>query len=420
MKVLWFSNTSANSDEYFNNQLSGTGGWLKALDKAIQEKVELHVAFYHNENIGSFRHGKTTYHPIRKYKHLFEEIKTLLFNEIIDTKHIDIYLNIINKIQPDIIDIHGTENPFGCILGKTEIPIALTIQGNVTVCLHKFCSGIESNYLRLKRIRVSNPKTLLFPHSFQKKRSMFIKMQLLEERNWKNCKYCIGRTDWDRRISRLMAPKRGYFHNDRILRDGFYHTKWVHKNKKKLILHTTNGNLFHKGFETLCLSLNELNKFGIDCEWRVAGIRENDLIVKVVKKKLKSKFPNKNLVYLGPLTEDALILKMLEADIYVMTSHIENSPNNLCEAMILGMPCIATFVGGTGSLLTDGQEGILIQNGDPWAMAGAVLELKENFTKAIEMGQNARRRALKRHDKAENANKLLKIYSDIINLSRKK
>ena len=61
MKVLWFSNTPANSDEYFNNELSGTGGWLKSLDRSIQKKVDLHIAFYHSQNIGSFRYGKTQY-----------------------------------------------------------------------------------------------------------------------------------------------------------------------------------------------------------------------------------------------------------------------------------------------------------------------------------------------------------------------
>jgi glycosyltransferase involved in cell wall biosynthesis len=97
-----------------------------------------------------------------------------------------------------------------------------------------------------------------------------------------------------------------------------------------------------------------------------------------------------------------------------MPSHIENSPNNLCEAMILGMPCIATFVGGTGSLLNDGHEGILIQDGDPWSMAGAIVELKEEFDRAISMGEHARKRALIRHDKDRIASELQGIYSNIL------
>lgn len=418
MKVLWFSNTQANSDEYFKRQLSGTGGWMKSLDKALQNKVDLHIAFYHQENIKDFRYKNTHYYPIPRYNNLLGKIKERVVNSIIDTEHIQFYLDIIDKVRPDIIHIHGTENPFGCIIKKTDIPVFISIQGNITVYLHKYCSGIDSKYLKLNNINITDPKTLLSPFFFENKRKKFVKMQRREEANLENCKYIIGRTDWDRRISLILAPERRYFHADEILRDNFYHVKWSPKKQKRLILHTTSGNTFFKGFETVCLALNELNKQGVDCEWRVAGINKNDLIVKVVRKMIKNKFPQKNLRLLGRLTEETLIQKMLEADIYVMPSHIENSPNNLCEAMILGMPCIATFAGGTGSLLRDGHEGILIQDGDPWVMAGAILELNEDFQKAITMGDNARKRALQRHGKNKIVNSLLQIYTKILSFQK--
>lgn len=388
---------------------------MKSLDKALQGKVDLHIAFYHNQNVESFRYENTRYYPIPKYKNLFGKIKERALNETIDTEHLHIYLDLINKIKPEIIHIHGTENPFGCIMDQTDIPVVVSIQGNITICLHKYCSGIEREYLKLKNTNMHDIKTLILPHSFKKSRNNFIKMQRREEKNLKHCRYVIGRTDWDRRISRTLAPERHYFHNDEILRDNFYHAEWSPRDRKKIILHTTNGNTFYKGFETICLTLHELNKLGIDCEWRVVGINYNDLIVKVVKKKTKNKFPQKNLKLLGRLTENELIEKLLEADIYVMPSHIENSPNTLCEAMILGMPCIATFAGGTGSLLKDGHEGILIQDGDPWAMAGAVLELKEDCDRAVLLGKNARKKALQRHNKNRIVSELLDIYENVIN-----
>lgn len=414
IKVLWFSNTPANSDEYFNRELSGTGGWLKSLDRAVQDKVDLHIAFYHNQNSDSFRYGSTQYYPIPRFNNLFDKLKQKAFNEVIDTEHLPVYLDLINRINPDIIHIHGTENPFGCIVENTDVPVVVSIQGNMTVYLYKYCSGIESKYLRVRGVHNPDIKSLLFPKSFKNHRNTFIKMQLREEKNLKNCKYIIGRTDWDRRISRVLAPERDYFRNDEILRDNFYYSEWTPKQRQKLLLHTTNNNTFYKGFETICLALHELNKLGVYCEWRVAGISYNDLIVKVVKKKLKNSFPNKNLKLLGRLVGDDLIKKMLEADIYVMPSHIENSPNNLCEAMILGMPCIATFAGGTGSLLRDGHEGILIQDGDPWAMAGATLELRENYERAVVLGRNARQSALKRHDKEKITNDLIRTYDTIL------
>jgi len=101
-----------------------------------------------------------------------------------------------------------------------------------------------------------------------------------------------------------------------------------------------------------------------------------------------------------------------------MTSHIENESNSLYEAMILGLPCISSFVGGTGSTIKDCYNGILIQDGDPWVLAGAILELYNDKEKAILLGQNARETALKRHDKDTIINDIINNYKEIINDSK--
>ena len=82
--------------------------------------------------------------------------------------------------------------------------------------------------------------------------------------------------------------------------------------------------------------------------------------------------------------------------------------------MILGMPCIATDVGGTSSLLCNKKDGLLIQDGDPWSLAGAIIELKNNYEKAIEYGVNARKKAIERHNPAKIVSDLIDIYNDII------
>jgi glycosyltransferase involved in cell wall biosynthesis len=87
--------------------------------------------------------------------------------------------------------------------------------------------------------------------------------------------------------------------------------------------------------------------------------------------------------------------------------------------MLLGMPCIATFAGGTGSMLKDGEEGIMIQDGDPWALAGSILELYRDPVKAQKYGQNARQRALIRHDKETITNGLIDIYQKVLDLNFK-
>jgi glycosyltransferase involved in cell wall biosynthesis len=414
MKVLWFSNTPANGEEILGNSVI-RGGWLKSLDRAISDKVELHVAFDYPKYFEPFEHAGVHYYPICKKNWKLEIVKKLLSGDYVDERDLPVYLSIIKAASPDIIHIHGSENPFGCIIGQTVVPIVLSIQGSQTVILHKYFSGIEKKYLTGRQFDTSSLIALVFEKSFKSAYREYKKAQQRELRNIKKCTYFIGRTDWDRRLSSVLVPGSKYFHNDEVLRDGFYAGMWNKAPVKKITIQSTIGINLFKGLETLCEALFELNAIGVNVEWRVAGISINDVIVKIVKRKLGNRFPLRGLILQGNLNEENLIINLLEADLYVTPSHIENSPNNLCEAMILGLPCIATFVGGTGSLLKDKVEGILIQDGDPWSMAGGILELINNPDIAREYGAKARIRALKRHNKNNIVLELINIYSSVIN-----
>src|SRR6185312_124282 len=58
----------------------------------------------------------------------------------------------------------------------------------------------------------------------------------------------IGRTAWDRRISKVLSPKARYFHNDEILRDLFYEEKWSNRYMAGSVLRlfTTTGDSIYK------------------------------------------------------------------------------------------------------------------------------------------------------------------------------
>ncbi len=414
MKVLWFANTPCNADEYFNTELKGTGGWLKALDIEMQEKVDLHIAFYSNQNLEPFVYKKTTYYPIYVRKNLVGRIWNRLVNTVVLKEHLNLYKQIVNKVNPDIIHIHGTENPFGYIANETDIPVVISIQGNMTVYYHKYLTGLEKKYLKVTNFSFKNLLGIF--DNYRNNYRAFFKMMYREQEILRNSKHIIGRTDWDYYITRVLASNSKYYHCDEILRDCFYKNagKWKPHRREKQIVLTVTGSSFYKGIETVCQALFELQSIGVDVELRVAGISRSDLIVKVVKKKLGRKYPQKGIIYLGKINEIRIVEHLIESDIYVMSSHIENSPNNLCEAMIIGIPCVATHAGGTGTLLIDKIDGLLLQDGDPWAMAGAIMEILQKTELAKQYSINARNKTLKRHNKINISVNLLHIYKEII------
>ncbi len=397
------------AENYLNNKPMN-GGFIKSLEKIIQDKVDLSIAFYHIEELPPFKYGKTTYYPIKHYNNSFaSRIKKRLLNEIEPESDINKFREIIEKVKPDLIHIHGTELPFGLVQNFSLIPTVVSIQGNISVYKLKFFSGIPL----LDVLKYSSFKSLIFFNSYLNDFIRFKKQADREKIIFKISKNFIGRTNWDRRITKVLSPNSNYFHNDEVLKDVFYEGEWQNKLKSTLNLFTTNAPTIYKGIETLihCAYLLDLNN--INFNWKVAGLSINDDLVHIAIKSVKTKL-SKNIQFLGRIDDNKLKETILNTHIYVAVSHIENSPNSLCEAMILGAPCIAPNAGGISNFLEDGNNGILIQDGDPYSMAGAIIELKENYDIAINYGINARKKALLKHNKNIIANDLLKIYQELL------
>jgi glycosyltransferase involved in cell wall biosynthesis len=82
--------------------------------------------------------------------------------------------------------------------------------------------------------------------------------------------------------------------------------------------------------------------------------------------------------------------------------------------MLAGIPVIASFAGGTGSLLRDGEHGVLVQDGDPYVLAGAMAEVVREPERYREMATQGRRVAQRRHDPAIIVAEMLERYREII------
>ena len=230
-------------------------------------------------------------------------------------------------------------------------------------------------------------------------------------------KHIIGRTDWDRRVTSVLAPNRKYYHNDELLRNAFYENVWNSDCflSKEFKIITVAGSPLFKGFETIVKTTLILQKLKeIKFVWNIIGLSENDPGVKMIVSWLNVNLKDINLKFYGKMSPEKFVPLMLNSNVYCQVSHIENSPNSLCEAMLTGMPIVATFAGGTESLLENNKEGILVQDGDPYAMSGAIMELKNNPEKAKQMAQHARQRAVLRHDPVKIVEELFTIYKEII------
>jgi L-malate glycosyltransferase len=90
---------------------------------------------------------------------------------------------------------------------------------------------------------------------------------------------------------------------------------------------------------------------------------------------------------------DDVLRLMAGADAFVLASHHEGLPVALMEATSVGLPIVASRVGGIPQALEDGVDAILVQAGDPGLLAQAMEQLAADPTLAERLGRRAKIRS---------------------------
>jgi glycosyltransferase involved in cell wall biosynthesis len=227
--------------------------------------------------------------------------------------------------------------------------------------------------------------------------------------------FFIGRTEWDKAFLGVLNPAATYYHCDEILRSPFYDAVWQHDAGRSRTVFCTSSTSLYKGAECLIEALALLRHAGYDdVRLRIAGIPPQGDETEFYAARARKHGVTSAIDWLGRIKADRLVSELLQASVFAYPSHIDNSPNALSEALLVGVPSVASYVGGVPSLLADGREGLLFPDADPFALAGRIRYMLDNPHLAAEMGSRARERALRRHDPQSIVERLLNIYREVL------
>jgi glycosyltransferase involved in cell wall biosynthesis len=415
MRVLWFSNVPTHDVWSLDraDQARG-GGWIGSLKDAILAKdpsVQLAVAFPSARLRQSFISGGVTFFPIlerqlvgtgvlRRWLHITDRRSVLSAG-----------IDIVHNYNPDVVQFFGTERIFAKIIPTIDIPSAIHIQGLLTVCSRMWFRGVP--YERM--IWHERPMDLIlgrgYLHDYFRSRNAAAReREILSE-----CTCVLGRTAWDRRMAYILAPRARYYSCDETLRPEFWQTAWGHQERQRKVLYATMGEACYKGLETL-LEAFELvrDRTREEVTLRIAGLRSESRIVSVVTSSLAPSRRGSGVTFLGFIGAREIAEELTGADVFIHPSHVDNSPNSVCEAMLVGTPIVSTNAGGIPSIVTDNVDGLLVQDGDPYAMAGAILEILNDGNLAANLSQRARSRAKERHDPDRIAGRIISVYESLI------
>ena len=105
------------------------------------------------------------------------------------------------------------------------------------------------------------------------------------------------------------------------------------------------------------------------------------------------------------------------ADVFVLPSWTEGFPNALLEAMMAGLPAVATPVGAIPEAVVDGETGQLVPVCDVDALAAALMRLVAHPERLVRQGAAARARALARYEREAVVDELADLYDELLHTS---
>ena len=406
MKILWVNNIAIPKIAVdMGAKTVPVGGWMVKLADEISavEGNELHIMFPYYTNVNGQVDGISyTGFSVEK------------------EKDIEFIKETISQVKPDVVHIFGTEGIHSYKVAKSCLElglidkVAVSIQGMVSIYSKHYTAFLPNKVVIGHTLRdVLKGNVLHGQKRFQKLGESEIK-------TLKMVKHVIGRTDWDRAVTSQINPEVEYHFNNEMLRDSFYKNQWSIDNCERYSVFCSQATSPIKGLHLALEAVTLLKKKYPQVHLYIAGKSYYDkpkymlsYYEKYILKRIKELELQESVTFTGFLNEEQMCERYLKSHVFVSPSSIENSPNSVCEAMILGMPVVSSLVGGVANLIEHGMNGYYYQSDAPYMLAYYVEKIFENDKRAGGIGTNARNCALERHDPETIVDELLQIYNAI-------
>ena len=330
----------------------------------------------------------------------------------------------IRTFQPDVIHSWGVEFHHALAMvnaaeaeGKLDHMVA-SIQGLCRFLSEHYTDGIPESVCRRSTFR-----DLMRKDNILQQQEKFALRGKLETASIEKLHHVIGRTDWDLACVKQINPNIQYHFCNETLREAFYEGGWNYDSCTKHRVFASSCLYPIKGFHYLLEAFAQVVKVYPDATLSVTG---SSFLPKDNKSKLrqgsyekylaalaKKHHLEEKILFLGHLSAEQMKQAYLDANVFALPSTLENSPNSLGEAMLLGVPCIAADVGGVRNLMDRGNEGIIYAPGDVQALAEGIMQLFSLKDQAADLGKSAGNHALQTHDPQKNLQDLIDIYNEI-------
>jgi len=424
LKVLWLSH---NPLPFYADAIGASkaisGGWLVALADALVNSGNVYLAVVSDVAGADWNHMSLG--GIENYTVPTPRERHPLLRPTKDMVHY--YKQVVREFNPDAIHIHGTEAFFGLLTadGHLDRPTVISIQGIINHHRRHLLGGISIfDILKTRTLR----DWLLFDGLFEQ-RLRWDSRAAMERRIFAGNYAFIGRTLWDRAHLRRLNPKAHYYHCDEMIRQPFHDGQWDISRIKRHSIFASSASYPLKGFHILVKAAAILRREFPDITIRtpLAGFypelsglkrfwknRRSMGYARYLTDLIRKEGLGKQIIPLPGLNAEDMAGQLLQAHVFVLPSLIENSPNSLAEAMLVGTPAVASFVGGVQSMTQDGKSTLFFPPGDEAVLAEQIRRVFLDDELAIRLSRAGRKTAWLRHSPEPIVQRMINIYKSVI------
>lgn len=416
MKILWLVNiVMPELAEHLGGKPSVFGGWLTGAMKAVRESGHTLAVVTTEENTKRaerYEVAGVTYYIVNRAD--------------VDSMQRE-FGPILEREQPDVVHIYGTEFEHSWAMAKcADIErTVVTVQGAMTYLKDLVYAGIPERLCRdnllhklLRRLHKGGQSIDLQKQSFQKRAAV-------EQQVLRHVKYVNGGSRWGSVVAKSINPECSTFDCNLILREPFYtDALWDPDTCEKhsiYILFSYPIKGFHKFLEALPLILRQYPDTTVNVVANQLPFRRYSGLKRkiqdaapdynwLVQKQIEQHDLQEHLRFLGVLSEEQVKEQLLKSNVFFSASALENQSTSLGEAMILGVPSVASCVGAMQEMIDHGKDGFLYPFNEPYMMAEYVCRIFEDEALAKSFSQNGHNHAAATYDREKNAKQLLEMY----------
>lgn len=414
VKILWITNVPLPEASLLMGQTPRPfGGWLVAASAPLAASSDLQLTVASPGPTGGVWTGEYIIH--RQFPAVDAPPSPSQRQGLSD---------LLDAVAPDLVHIFGTELahalPIAELCVRRNTRFVISIQGLVSVYADHYFTGlplpVQFRFTARDAARLDN---------IRQQQQKLVRRGSREIATLRASSHVIGRTTWDRACLEQVNTKARYHHCNEIMRPEFYEGTWDAGKAEPHSIFVSQASYPVKGFHLLLEAMPLVLRRFPAARIRVAGpdvVTKGGLSAalrvssygKYLRELVRRNALEGRVEFLGNLDAPEMRARFLESNAFVLPSTIENSPNSLGEAMLLGVPVVAAHVGGVPDLVTHRAEGYLYQADAPYMLAHYLCRVFEDPGRAERMGGRAQVRARKTHDPGQNTRQLRGIYDEIL------